>query len=126
MTTILWVVVILLVLITALGIVGIVSFNVNQRVNQIGTRRALGATRMDILRYFVTENILITSLGLFVGITLTIGFNVFLAEQFEMPEFNWNLIPVGVIIMFFIGIVSVWLPARRASKVSPAIATQSI
>ncbi len=126
MTTILWVVVILLVLITALGIVGIVSFNVNQRVKQIGTRRALGATRMDILRYFVTENILITSLGLFVGITLTIGFNVFLAEQFEMPEFNWNLIPVGVIIMFFIGIVSVWLPARRASKVSPAIATQSI
>lgn len=126
MMTILWIVVVLLVLITALGIVGIVSFNVNQRIKQIGTRRALGATRVDILRYFVTENLLITSLGLFVGIMMTIGFNIFLAEQFEMPEFNWILIPLGVVVMFVIGIVSVWLPAQRASKVSPAIATQSI
>ncbi|MBV1910316.1 MAG: ABC transporter permease [Kangiellaceae bacterium] len=126
MMTILWIVVILLVLITALGIVGIVSFNVNQRIKQIGTRRALGATKADILRYFVTENLLITSLGLFVGIMMTVGFNVFLADQFEMPEFNWALIPIGTLIMFVIGIVSVWLPAQRASKVSPAIATQSI
>ncbi len=126
MMTILWVVVILLVLITALGIVGIVSFNVSQRVKQIGTRRALGATRVDILRYFVTENILITSLGLVVGILMTVAFNIFLAEQFEMPNFNWSLIPIGVMIMFVIGIISVWLPAQRASKVSPAIATQSI
>jgi len=126
MMTILWIVVILLSLITALGIVGIVSFNVSQRIKQIGTRRALGATKFDILRYFVTENLLITSLGLFVGILMTVGFNIFLADQFEMPEFNWLLIPIGVLVMFVIGIISVWLPAYRASKVSPALATQSI
>lgn len=126
MMTILWSVVILLVLITAFGIVGIVSFNVNQRIKQIGTRRALGATKADIVKYFVTENLLITSFGLVVGIMMTVGFNIFLAEQFEMPDFNWVLIPIGVLIMFVIGIVAVWLPAQRASKVSPAIATQSI
>jgi len=126
MTTILWIVVILLVLITALGIVGIVSFNVNQRVKQIGTRRALGATRADILRYFLTENILITTLGLMVGTALTVAFNLYLVEHFEMTPFNWFLLPVGIVIMFAVGIISVWMPALRASRVSPALATQSV
>ncbi len=61
MTTILWIVIILLVLITAFGIVGTVSFNVNQRTKQIGTRRALGARKVDIQRYFLTENFLISN-----------------------------------------------------------------
>ena len=126
MTIILWSVIILLVAITALGIVGIVSFNVNQRIKQIGTRRALGATKLDILRYFVTENILITSLGLMVGTLLTIGFNVYLVDQYDMPSFNWYLIPVGIVIMLLVGFVSVLMPALKASKVSPAVATQSI
>jgi len=126
MMSILWLVIGLLVVITALGIFGIVSFNVNQRTKQIGTRRALGATKVDILRYFLTENLLITSLGLLVGILMTFGFNIFLAEQFEMPAFNWTLIPVGCLLMFLVGIIAVWLPAQKASKVSPAIATQSI
>jgi len=126
MLKILWIVIALLVLITALGIVGIVSFNVNQRIKQIGTRRALGATKADILRYFVTENLLITSFGLLVGVLMTLGFNMFLAEKFAMPAFNWGLIPIGGILMFVVGIVAVWLPALRASKISPAIATQSV
>jgi putative ABC transport system permease protein len=117
---------VLLVAITALGIVGIVSFNVNQRIKQIGTRRALGATRTDILRYFVTENVLITTLGLFVGTLLTISFNVYLVQQYNMPSFDWYLIPVGIFIMFAVGLISVMMPAVKASKVSPAVATQSI
>ncbi len=126
MTIILWTVIVLLVAITALGIVGIVSFNVNQRIKQIGTRRALGATKIDILRYFITENILITSLGLVVGTLLTIGFNVYLVEQYNMPAFNWYLIPIGILIMLTVGFISVLMPALKASKVSPAVATQSI
>jgi len=126
MTNILWVVILLLVVITALGIVGIVSFNVNQRIKQIGTRRALGATKTDILRYFLIENLLITSFGLLVGALMTFAFNIFLAEKFEISAFNWSLIPVGCLLMYVVGIAAVWLPALRASKVSPAIATQSI
>jgi putative ABC transport system permease protein len=126
MMIILWCVAILLILITALGLVGIVSFNVNQRVKQIGTRRALGASKSDILRYFLTENILITSLGLTLGIFMTVTFNIYLVEQFNLTPINWYLIPVGMLIMFTLGILSVWMPAQKASCISPAVATQSI
>ncbi len=126
MIKILWVVIVLLVTITALGIVGIVSFNVNQRIKQIGTRRALGARKIDIHRYFIIENMLITSFGLFVGTLLTIGFNVYLVKSFNLQPVGMGYIVIGIIVMFAIGLIAVWMPAHKASKISPAIATQSI
>ncbi len=126
MTKVLWTVIGLLVLVTALGIVGIVSFNISQRTKQIGTRRALGAKKSDILRYFVTENILITSLGVILGSLITIGLNIYLIQTFEMTPIEWLYFPVGILVMLLTGILSVWYPAIKASKVSPAVATQSI
>jgi len=126
MMIILWCVAVLLVLITALGIVGIVSFNVNQRIKQIGTRRALGARKIDILNYFLTENILVTSLGLMLGVAMTVAFNIYLVEQFDLTPISWFFIPVGILSMFVLGILSVWMPAQKASCISPAVATQSI
>lgn len=126
MTKILWVVICLLILITAFGIVGIVSFNVNQRLKQIGTRRALGARKIDIHRYFITENILITLLGLIIGTGLAISFNIYLVENFDISPINWYYIPTGMLTMLAIGILSVWMPAQKAAGISPAIATQNI
>ncbi len=126
MTKILWVVVSLLVIITALGIVGIVSFNVNQRTKQIGTRRALGARRVDIQRYFILENVLISSIGLAVGTLLAVSFNVYLVNTYRITPIDWYYLPIGMITMFGMGILSVWIPAQRASGISPAVATQSI
>ena len=63
MAIILGTVIFCLLTITALGIVGMASFWVAQRTKQIGTRRALGATKRDILRYFQTENFIITTMG---------------------------------------------------------------
>jgi len=126
MTKILWSVVILLILITLLGIVGIVSFNVNQRTKQIGTRRALGARKIDIQRYFITENILITSIGLVVGTLIAISFSLYLAQTFNIPPIDWYYYPLGIVVMLIVGVVAVWVPAQKASNVSPAVATQSI
>ena len=56
-----------LLVVTAFGIVGLASFWVQQRTRMIGTRRALGATRGQILRYFQTENLLLTSAGIALG-----------------------------------------------------------
>jgi len=126
MTKILWTVVILLILITLLGIVGIVSFNVNQRIKQIGTRRALGARKIDIQRYFITENILITSIGLVVGTLIAISFSMYLAQTFNIPPIDWYYYPLGIVVMLIVGVVAVWVPAQKASNVSPAVATQSI
>ncbi len=126
MTKILWVVIALLISITALGIVGIVSFNVNQRTRQIGTRRALGATRAAIQRYFLTENLLITSFGLFLGTLVAISFNHYLVQSFAITPFNWLYLPAGMLIMLCIGLLSVWIPAQKAASVSPAVATQNV
>ncbi len=126
MAKILWLVIGLLVLITALGIVGIVSFNINQRTKQIGTRRALGATQFDIQRYFITENILLSGLGLILGVMLAVMFNIYLVDTYTMSPLNWYLLPLGVFSMLLVGIAAVWYPAKKASKLSPAIATQSI
>ena len=126
MTMILWIVIVLLIVVTALGIVGLVSFNVRQRIKQIGTRRALGATKADIVRYFVTENILITAMGITFGTIITISLNIYLVKTFELAPLQWLYIPVGIVVMFLTGIIAVWLPAKRASSVSPAVATQTI
>ncbi len=126
MTKILVVVISLLILITALGIVGIVSFNISQRTKQIGTRRALGATTGDIQRYFLTENILLSGLGIALGTLFALGFNIYLVNEYQLSPIAWYYIPIGMVAMLLTGLIAVWFPALKASKVSPAVATQTI
>jgi putative ABC transport system permease protein len=119
------IVIALLLLITAAGIVGMASLWVSQRRKQIGVRRALGATRGDILRHFLTENFLITSMGIVVGILLTVALNLVLVEKLEMQQLPAIYLPVGAGLLWAMGLLAVYGPARRASAVSPAIATRS-
>ena len=63
----------LVLVFSSLGIFGLATFNVNTRTRQIGTRRAVGARRRDIVRYFLTENWMITTLGVVVGCGLALG-----------------------------------------------------
>ncbi|MBC7683980.1 MAG: ABC transporter permease, partial [Bdellovibrionales bacterium] len=76
----------LLLVITASGIVGMASLWVTQRRKQIGVRRALGARRADILRYFITENIMITTAGVVGGLMLSLGLNQLLVSKLEMAR----------------------------------------
>lgn len=115
-----------LLLITASGIVGIASLWVNQRRKQIGVRRALGGRRFDILRYFVTENAIITSVGIAVGVTLALALNRFLIGALELPRLPMIYLLIGTLAMWLLGLLAVSGPAWRASQVSPAIATRSV
>lgn len=126
MMIILGVVIASLLIITALGIVGMASFWVTQRTKQIGTRRALGASRGAILRYFLAENFVITSIGLVLGAALAYGFNVWLIQHYETRAMPWYYVPVGCVSLWLLGQVAVLGPARRASRVPPAMATRSI
>ncbi len=74
MAVLLGVTIFMLISVTALGIVGLASFSVNARVKQIGTRRAVGARKLDIIRYFMLENWLLTTGGVIVGSGLAFGF----------------------------------------------------
>jgi putative ABC transport system permease protein len=118
-------VVILLTIITALGIVGLASFNVSRRTRQIGIRRALGATKLAIVRYFMIENSIVSAIGLLVGSALAIALNITMVEAFSLEPLQWYVIPAGIIALWVVGQLAVAGPARRASNITPAIATRS-
>jgi len=115
-----------LLAITAAGIVGLTSFWVGQRRKQIGVRRALGATRHDILNYFLTENLLIGLGGVVVGALLAIVINLWMVTRFEMDRMSLVYVGVGIIALLLLGQGAVLAPALRASRVSPVEATRSV
>jgi putative ABC transport system permease protein len=116
---------VLLLLVTASGIVGMATLWVNQRRKQIGVRRALGARRFDILRYFITENLVITSGGIVAGLLLAVALNQLLVSQLELTKLPIGYLAVGSLVLWLIGVLAVYGPAWRASSISPAIATRS-
>lgn len=116
----------LLLLATAGGIVGLSSFWVSQRRRQIGVRRALGATRGDILGYFQAENFLIVSGGVVLGSGLGVLANVALMRQYEMARMPLWLLAVGAVLLWLLGQLAVLGPARRAAAVPPVEATRSV
>jgi putative ABC transport system permease protein len=115
----------LLLAMTASGIVGLASLWVNQRRKQIGVRRALGARRIDILRLFVTENVLITSAGVVVGCGLALGLNALMMDQLELSRLPLGYLGVGSAALLALGVAAVMGPALRAASVPPAVATRS-
>ena len=118
-------IVILLTVITGLGIVGLASFSVSRRTRQIGIRRALGATKPAVMRYFMLENFMISTVGIVVGGILAVALNMFMVNAFGLTPLSWYVIPLAMLILWVVGQVAVAGPARRASEISPAIATRS-
>ncbi|KAF1686660.1 ABC transporter permease [Pseudoxanthomonas broegbernensis] len=115
-----------LLLVTALGIAGLANFWVQQRTRQIGVRRALGATRAQITRYFQTENFLIVGAGIALGMLLAFALNQWLMGHYELPRLPLQYLPAGAAALWAIGQVAVFGPARKAAGVPPAIATRGL
>jgi putative ABC transport system permease protein len=115
-----------LLIVTALGIAGLASFWVGQRRRTIGVRRALGATRGNILHYFQTENFLLATIGIAFGMVLAYGINLLLMLHYELPRLPAIYFPVGAIALWLIGQLAVLGPALRAAAVPPVVATRSV
>ena len=115
-----------LLVVTALGIVGLASFWVQQRTKQIGVRRALGATRGQVLRYFQTENFLLATVGIVLGMLMAYGINLLLMDIYELPRLPAMYLPVGAVALWLLGQAAVFGPARKAASVPPAVATRSV
>ena len=115
-----------LTLITGFGIVGLALFSINRRTKQIGTRRALGATKWQIMRYFMVENFIISTFGVIFGCIGAIALNMWLVTTFNLTPINIELIIFGAITLFIVGQLAVLYPARKASLISPATATRTI
>jgi putative ABC transport system permease protein len=120
------VVIVLLIAIASLGIFGLATFNVQSRTKQIGTRRAIGARRADIVQYFLIENWLITTSGIVGGCVLALAVGYWLSVHFELPRLDLYYLVGGVFGLWAIGQLATLLPARRASRVPPAVATRTV
>ncbi len=116
----------LLLVVTASGILGMASLWVNQRRKQIGVRRALGATRFDIVRYYLTENFIVTGIGIVIGVGLAFALNAMVASELGLERLPLQHLVIGVVLLWVIGQIAAYAPARRASQIAPATATRSV
>jgi putative ABC transport system permease protein len=110
-------------LLAAIGIYGVMSYNVGQRRHEIGIRGALGASRRDILLLVLKQALRLAILGIAIGITAAFGLTRFLrAELFGVTAtdpFTFVAVPA---ILLVIALAAAYLPALRASRVDPIAA----
>jgi putative ABC transport system permease protein len=116
----------LLLIVTALGVVGLTMYWVSQRRRSIGMRRALGARRRDILRYFHLENLVIAGTGALLGIVLGVGGTIWLASSLALTRMSAEFICAGAVIVLGLSQLAVIWPALRAASIPPAIATRGM
>ncbi|HEV7609181.1 MAG TPA: FtsX-like permease family protein [Steroidobacteraceae bacterium] len=116
----------LVLIFSSLGIFGLATFNVNTRTRQIGTRRAVGARKRDIVRYFMTENWFVTTLGVVTGCGLAMAAGYYLSTQYGLERLDLYYLIAGVIGLWVVGQLAAWQPSLKAAKVSPAMATRSV
>ena len=119
-------VIVLIILITGVGIAGVTSFSVTERRRQIGTRRALGATKTAVIRYFLLENWLITNSGIVLGAILAYALNFALLSLIAGTKLDWRYVVAGALLLWAQGIIATLMPAARAAAVPPVIATRTV
>jgi putative ABC transport system permease protein len=112
--------------ITVVGISGLAAFNVTKRTRQLGIRRAIGASRSQILSLVLLENLIITSFGILLGIALTLISGLELSRIYDLPLFPWYYLPVAAVLLWCVSLLAVLLPALRAASIPPALATRSV
>jgi putative ABC transport system permease protein len=115
-----------LLAITALGIFGLATFNVSTRIRQIGTRRAVGARKLDIVRHFLVENWMVTTAGVVAGCGAALGIGYWISVKYELPRLDLFYLVGGVLVIWLIGLAAALQPARRASGISPAVASRTV
>lgn len=118
--------IVLLLFVASLGIAGLASYSVTQRTRQIGIRRALGATPNDILAYFLTETGIITTIGLALGAGLSVPLNIGLLKFYDGAKLSPPILAGCALLLFLVALGSALPAARRASRISPAIATRNV
>ena len=117
-------IIVLMVIVTSIGIFGMTYFNVAHRTKQIGTRRALGATRRDILAHFLTENGVVSCAGLAIGLCLALGLNIMLVSEAGAARLGVPILIAGGVAIALVSLLAALVPAARGTRVAPVVATR--
>jgi predicted permease len=114
---------VLALIVAAVGLFGLMSYNVSRRTNEIGIRMALGAQRGEVLGQIMRESMVLVVAGLAIGVVLTFGTGRFIATLlFGLAPTDPVTIGLAMMVMLLVGALAAYLPARRASRVDPMVA----
>jgi putative ABC transport system permease protein len=108
-----------------LGTIGILWYNTNLRVHEIGIRRAIGATGKMIRQQLIAENIIMAITGLLVVIIIVVQIDFFVDKNRVEPGVIIESVFLSSFIMLLLVLLSTWIPAKLASKIHPAIALKT-
>ena len=107
----------------SIGLYGVMSYLVSQRTREMGIRMALGAQRRDVLQLVIRRGMLLTLVGVGLGLAGSFG----LTRLISSLLFGVSATDIGTFgavssLLFVIALLACWLPARRASRVDPIVA----
>lgn len=117
---------IFLVLVTVIGCYGQVEFSINQRTKQIGIKRAIGATKGDIISYFLIEVAIIFVVGTVLGCILGYLLNSLFVSALGASALGLNVLVPSILFIWLLGFLATIKPAYTAANISPAIATRGV
>lgn len=116
----------LALLLSSIGIYGVISYIVGQRTREIGVRITLGARRVDILRLVLIEGAKMTAVGLLVGLAASFGLTRLVANLlFGVSPTDPLTLAAVIVLLAAVSLLACYLPARRATAVDPLIALRS-
>jgi putative ABC transport system permease protein len=116
----------LALVLSAVGLFGVLSYSVAQRTREMGVRIAIGASRRDVLALVIGKALRLTAIGLGVGVVLAAGAGRLLRSQIFGVSPLDPVTFVGVVLLLAaVALLAAWLPARRAARVDPIIALQA-
>ena len=113
----------LALMLSAIGVYGVISYLVSQRTREIGVRVALGAQRSDVLRLILGDGARLTLLGVAIGLAASLGFTRLLAKMlFGVRASDPLTLIVVSMILSAVAFLACYIPARRATRVDPMVA----
>jgi putative ABC transport system permease protein len=113
----------LALLLSVIGIYGVISYSVGRRKREVGIRLALGAGRRDVLRLVLGEGLALTGAGLAAGAVGAVLLTRSLASLlFDVGRLDPATYAAAALTLAGAGLVASWLPARRAMRVDPVTA----